>query len=205
MPRSPSQGGSHEAAVKLFKHHIRRVIGSQQLAVTEFQSLITRIEGCLNSRPLISQAEDAGDELALTPAHFLIGGSADIAAADVFSAEKVSLSSKWRHVQLMTHHFWKRWQMDYINNLQNRNKWRTPKENIAVNDIVIIKEDNCSPAIWALGRVVEVHPGGDGLVRNVTLKTQNGMVKRAVQKLCRLTGCETPEVSPGQDVTASMQ
>lgn len=59
MPRSPSQGGSHEAAVKLFKTHFNRVARNAQLSVRQFESLVIRIEGCLNSRPLGALTEDA--------------------------------------------------------------------------------------------------------------------------------------------------
>jgi hypothetical protein len=40
-----------------------------------------------------------------------------------------------------------------------------------------------SPGKWALGRVLEVHPGSDGLVRVVTLKTKVGILKRPITKL----------------------
>lgn len=75
MPRSPSQGGSHEAAVKLFKHHLWRVVGSNVLSVTEANSLVIRIEGCLNSRPLAFQSDDPNDHVVVTPAQLLTGHS----------------------------------------------------------------------------------------------------------------------------------
>ncbi|GFY19318.1 integrase catalytic domain-containing protein [Trichonephila clavipes] len=40
-----------------------------------------------------------------------------------------------------------------------------------VGEIVIIKEDNIPPATWPLGKVIETHPGKDGVVRVVTLRT----------------------------------
>ncbi|XP_055307436.1 uncharacterized protein LOC129571645, partial [Sitodiplosis mosellana] len=133
MPRSPSQGGSHEVAVKLFKHHLKH------------------IEGCLNSRPLGVLNEDADDELALTPAHFLAGSSFESVPTDLPITESGTLATKWRQLQQIQQLFWKRWQTDYINSLQVRNKWLNPKENIQVNDIVVVCEDNMPPAQWRLG------------------------------------------------------
>ncbi|GFY15733.1 uncharacterized protein TNCV_1283781 [Trichonephila clavipes] len=49
--------------------------------------------------------------------------------------------------------------MDYLSNLQNRTKWKSPNHNIKVGEIVIIKEDNIPPATWPLGKVIETHPG----------------------------------------------
>ncbi|GFW32778.1 DUF5641 domain-containing protein [Trichonephila clavipes] len=53
--------------------------------------------------------------------------------------------------------------MDYLSNLQNRTKWKSPNHNIKVGEIVIIKEDNIPPATWPLGKVIETHPGKDGV------------------------------------------
>ncbi|GFW83548.1 DUF1758 domain-containing protein [Trichonephila clavipes] len=59
--------------------------------------------------------------------------------------------------------FWRKWKMDYLSNLQNRTKWKSPNHNIKVGEIVIIKEDNIPPATWPLGKVIETHPGKDGV------------------------------------------
>lgn len=40
-----------------------------------------------------------------------------------------------------------------------------------------------SPLQWALGRIVALHPGQDGIVRVVTVKTKSGEFKRPVKKL----------------------
>lgn len=55
-----------------------------------------------------------------------------------------------------------------------------------VGEIVLIKEDNLPPMSWRLGKILEVHPGKDGKVRVVTLKTMHGMFKRPIHKLARL-------------------
>lgn len=48
---------------------------------------------------------------------------------------------------------------------------------------MLIHDDNLPPGKWAMGRVIELHPGQDGYVRVVTLKTKNGILKRPVLKL----------------------
>ncbi|CAH2240951.1 jg9687 [Pararge aegeria aegeria] len=60
-------------------------------------------------------------------------------------------------------------------------------ENIKIGDVVVIKDDNLPAGKWAMGRVTEVHPGHDGLIRVVTLKTKNGLMKRPVAKLSILS------------------
>lgn len=64
--------GLWEAAVKVTKHHLRRVMGSATLTFEEMTTLLTQI-ACLNSRPLQALSDDPNDLMALIPGHFLIG------------------------------------------------------------------------------------------------------------------------------------
>lgn len=52
--------------------------------------------------------------------------------------------------------------------------------------MVLIKNESTPPIIWPLGRIVETHPGSDGITRVVTVKTGHGVSKRALSKLCIL-------------------
>ena len=44
------------------------------------------------------------------------------------------------------------------------NKWHHSTKNLAVGDVVILKEDGTIPTRWPLARVTEVHTGKDNLV-----------------------------------------
>ena len=52
-----------------------------------------------------------------------------------------------------------------MQSLQLRHKWTTPKRNLRVGDIVIIKDQNVARNQWKLGRITEARPGHDGFVR----------------------------------------
>lgn len=51
---------------------------------------------------------------------------------------------------------------------------------------MILKEDNTLPLHWVTGRVIAAHPGDDGVVRVVTVKTATGVYKRCVRKVSPL-------------------
>lgn len=85
-------------------------------------------------------------------------------------------------IQQLQESFWKVWSADYLNSLQQRSKWRTNQTNLKVNDLVLLREPNLPPTKWALGRVVECHPGKDKQVR-VTVKTAKSIFKRPITAL----------------------
>ncbi|XP_050310594.1 uncharacterized protein LOC126746394 [Anthonomus grandis grandis] len=172
-PRSPHFGGLHEAAVKSCKHHIKRVLGGIHLDYEEFYIFAIQIEAILNSRPLTPISSDPCDLEALTPGHFLIGQQLTAIPERDLKADK---------------HFWARWSKEYLHLLQVRTKWNVEdaNPNIHVGSMVILKEENVPSTCWPLGRVVITHPGKDGIIRVVTVRTKSGTLKRAVNKLALL-------------------
>uniref|UniRef100_A0A2A4K9T0 Integrase catalytic domain-containing protein n=1 Tax=Heliothis virescens TaxID=7102 RepID=A0A2A4K9T0_HELVI len=185
-PLWPSAGGLWEAAVKSMKYHLKRVLGEQKLTYEQFTTLLTQIEACLNSRPLCPLSEDVEDLEYLTPGHFLVGGPLLSPAKEEEDFNQFDLRNRWRLVEQTNLHIWKRWSNEYLQQLQVRSKWQQPKENLAKGDLVLVHDENLPPGRWALGRVVELHPGTDGKVRVVTLKTKKGQLKRPIVKLSPL-------------------
>ena len=185
-PGAPHQGGLWEAGVKSVKFHLRRIVGNVLLTFEEFQTVLSQISACLNSRPLCGMSEDPSDFNVLTPAHFLIGEPLTAIPEPDYTHLKINRLSKWQQLQQMYQHFWRRWSSEYLSTLQQRFKWNSKRDNLQINDIVIVKDDNLPPLKWNLGRIIQVHPGADKCVRVVTVKTANGTYKRPVVKLCPL-------------------
>ncbi|XP_076392692.1 uncharacterized protein LOC105661897 [Megachile rotundata] len=185
-PRSPHFGGLWEALVKSFKHHLIRTVGNQLFTYEQLNTYIIEIEAILNSRPLTPISSDPNDTIALTPAHFLIGDSLMSVPEVDFQLIPSNRLSVWQHIQKVKQHFWTRWHKEYINQLNTRSKWRIQGEQPKVGDLVIIKEDNAPSMKWPLGRILHVHPGDDGIVRVVTVKTGSGIYKRSTTRLCPL-------------------
>lgn len=185
-PLWPSAGGLWEAAVKALKHHLKRVLGEQKLTFEQFTTLLCQVEACLNSRPLCPITEDPEDLDYLTPGHFLTGTPIMSLPQKEQTSKTLDVRNRWKLVELMNQHLWNRWSKEYLNQLQERSKWQRPKDNIQKGDLVLIKDNQLPPGKWGLGRVTDLHPGSDGYVRVVTLKTKNGILKRPISQLSPL-------------------
>jgi hypothetical protein len=95
-----------------------------------------------------------------------------------------SFQHLWRKRQAVLNGFWTRWSKDYLIEQNIRKKWPTPTQDDLIGKLVLIREDNkLSRNDWKIGRVIEVHPSKDGLIRNVTVKTPTSTLRRPVQKL----------------------
>lgn len=52
--------------------------------------------------------------------------------------------------------------------------------------MVLIKDNSVPPMKWRLGKVINLIPGKDGICRVASVKTSDGVLTRAVVRLCPL-------------------
>ncbi|XP_029157246.1 uncharacterized protein LOC114929752 [Nylanderia fulva] len=192
-PRAPHHGGLWEAAVKMAKVHISRITKDAHLRYEELQTLLIQVEAILNSRPLTPMSSDPDDLAPLTAGHFLIGGPLTSYPKPSLENLAINRLSRWQHLEQLRQHFWRRWTKEYLHHLQQRNKWQSIDSSIYKGQMVILKEDNMPPLSWPLGRISEIHPGHDGIVRTATIKTTKGSYKRPITRLCLLPFDNEPQ------------
>ena len=163
------------------------VIGGTRLTFEEMTTVLAQIEACLNSRPLTALPEVSDGIDALTPGHFLIGRPLEAIPEGSCVPHSSSLIKRWYLWQSVVQHFWQRWSKEYLCHLQRYAKWNVPSENLKVGDVVCLRgEQITTPTQWILGRIKEVHPGPNGKVRVVTMKTPRGIYRRPVTKIVPL-------------------
>ncbi|XP_063989079.1 uncharacterized protein LOC135168629 [Diachasmimorpha longicaudata] len=182
-PLAPHFGGLWESTVKQFKHHFKRVAGNLTLNFEELNTLVTEIEAILNSRPLTPLSSDPNDIVVLSPAHCLIGQPMTKLPESDWTTTPSNRLSVWQHITKVRQHFWQRWRLEYLNELQQRQKWTKGGSNLEVGTLVLLKDRNAPCMQWPMGRVTEIHPGDDGIVRTATVKTATGESKRSVKLL----------------------
>ncbi|KMQ84485.1 hypothetical protein RF55_17667 [Lasius niger] len=185
-PAAPHFGGLWEAAVKALKRHLRRVIGDATLTFEEMSTLLAQVEACLNSRPLEALSEDPDDISALTPGHFLVGTALNAVPEPSLTATPENRLTRWQLVQRMRQHFWDRWSRDYLHSLNHRPKWWKSDAAVRVGRLCVLRNKTTPPNKWPQARVVDVHPGEDGHVRVVTVRTASSTFRRAVNRLILL-------------------
>ena len=89
--------------------------------------------------------------------------------------------------------------MEYLSNITQRTKWTNLKDSYHIGDVAMLVKTDQPRNLWRLGCVSEVHPGANGLVRNVTVRLSTKridsagipkddpvLLKRPIQKLVPL-------------------
>lgn len=184
-PQCPHMGGTWEASVKLTKTLLVKYLTDAYLSYEEFNTVLCRIESVLNSRPITKLSDDETDLNALTPGHLIIGRPLNELVEPDITHLQMNRLSRFQYLTRLKQDFWKQWTHDYLHQLQMRYKWHD-KIQVKVGQMVIIKDDNLPSFEWLLGRIIELHPGSDSIVRVVTVRTKNGNTKRHLAKLCYL-------------------
>ncbi|KMQ81953.1 hypothetical protein RF55_24678 [Lasius niger] len=86
----------------------------------------------------------------------------------------------------MRDHFWSRWSQEYLQGLILRPKWRSKANALEVGTLCLIKNEATPPTKWPLARITQVHPGDDGEVRVVTVRTATTELTRPSVKIIPL-------------------
>lgn len=185
-PRAPNFGGLWESNIKSMKRHFYVVTKGLVLTFEECYTLLIGIEAVLNSRPLTAISSDVRDLTVLTPSHFLIGERLSQPVEKEYREVPDNKLKRWQHLQKVRQDFWRRWQREYLAELQRRTKWTSGEKNLQPGSLVLLKEDNLPPLQWAIGRITDVYPGSDNIVRVVGVQTAGGTFKRPARNVCPL-------------------
>lgn len=185
--------------MKSMKHHLSHFIEGVALTFEELNTIVVRIEACLNSRPIAALSDDPTDLTMLTPGELATG--AQIITPMPPRPETIPASGRinWKTIRGLERDIWERWQSEYLQTLQARNKWTRERPNLAVDDLVIINDRHAPSAQWKRGRIKQVLPGRDGLVRSAIVTTATGDYERSITRLCVLPTA-APAEEPGDNL-----
>ena len=167
--------------IKSAKKAINAVLGNSVITDEELITAVTGLEGLLNSRPLTYQPAHPQDVLPLTPNHFLHGQLGGQFAPETVDTTEFSPRKRWRKVQEIISHVWRRWIKEYLPTLMTRPKWTEVVKDLKEGDIVL--GPGQLRGQWPLGRIVETYPGRDGHTRVAKIQCGTKSVIRPIHKL----------------------
>ncbi|XP_074101283.1 uncharacterized protein LOC141528903 [Cotesia typhae] len=182
-PGAPHMGGKWEAAVKSVKRHLQLSISETSFTFEDFSTLLAQVEAVLNSRPLSALSDDPEDLSALTPGHFIRGAALNSIPEPSLTSVNESRLSQFQRIQERFQQFWNRWSTECLSAHQSISKWRNQQDDIKLGSLVLITDERLPPSKWPLARVIQLHPGKDGLTRVVTLKAATSIFTRPIVKL----------------------
>ncbi|XP_062703041.1 uncharacterized protein LOC134285727 [Aedes albopictus] len=185
-PSAPHFGGSWERLVRSVKVALGSLCSERNPDEETLWTVITEAESIVNSRPLTSIPLESMDQEALTPNHFILLSSSGVTQPPTKLAEPTKVTrTNWNMARQLLDQFWRRWINEYLPTIAVRSKWFEEVEKLRVNDLVLIVDEGQRNG-WLRGRVLAVNPGSDGRIRQATVQTPGGILRRPVSKLAVL-------------------
>ena len=171
-------GGVFKRMIKSAKRCLRNAIGKNCLTFDELLTLVTEVEGVLNSRPLTYVYSDDITE-PLTPSHLLVGYRILTLPDDTVSKDlddeytPGNLTRRAAHLVKTLRNFWKRWKREYLLELREFHRTGQQEESsssLQTGEVVTVYDEDHPRGLWRLGRIEELIPGADGKIRGVHVK-----------------------------------
>ncbi|XP_022778270.1 uncharacterized protein LOC111319803 [Stylophora pistillata] len=174
---------------------MKKSLGRTTLSYNELNTLLVQIQSVVNSRPLTYVEDDQdGVSYTLSPSYLINGRRVTNTANDrhfeVISTNE-SLTLRARHHGHLLHQFTDQWRKIYLLNLRERHAQVTKNRkgaDIAIGDVVILKNDTSNRMFWKLAKVDELLPGKDGNIRAAIIDVSSAdhipcLLKRSVKHL----------------------
>ena len=182
VEKAPWWGGYWERLVRSIKSPIKKVIGRSTLSYDEMSTLLTEVEAVINARPLTYVYDDQESvSHPLTPSDLIYGRRISTSPNSQYYETVSTFNSLTRRLKYHRHllgQITRRWRSEYLTSLREQaakgSNARGVNAKLKVSDIVILKNDSVTRAFWKLGKVEELLPGRDGVVRAAVITVSRG-------------------------------
>ena len=205
IPSASHMEGVWERQIRSVRNVLASLLqsNSTQLNGESSSTLLCEAEAIINSCPLtVDSLNDPLSPYPLTPNHLLM--KVFLPPPGVFQSADMYCRKRWRRVQHLANEFWVRWKKEYLQSLQQRQRWTEPRRETCIGDVVIVKDDDQPRNNWKLARVVDTFTSADGHVHKVKIAVADHeldrsskqvrpkkFLERPVQKLVLLQEAET--------------
>ncbi|KAJ8333777.1 hypothetical protein SKAU_G00410960 [Synaphobranchus kaupii] len=150
---------SYVRVVSEEKVHCSFILGKARVAPTKVVTiprleLTAAVVSSAVSRMLKEELElkiDPKSLEPLTPNHLItMKSSVPLPPPGKFVVEDLYAAKRWRRVQYLTEQFWSRWRKEYLANITLRQRWHSPRRNVKIGDVVIVKDNETHRNEWKL-------------------------------------------------------
>ncbi|XP_029681904.1 LOW QUALITY PROTEIN: uncharacterized protein [Takifugu rubripes] len=177
-PHASHMAGSWERMIGVSRRILDAMLLGHGKATLTHEVLVTfmsEVTAIVNARPLTTVSTDPEHPEILTPAMLLTQKAATPPVIPGHFDDRDLFRAQWRRVQHLANVFWARWKKEFLSGLQPRCKWRTPKPNLQVGDVVLLKDGQEHRNDWPLAIVMKTFPSQDERVRKIQVQiTRNG-------------------------------
>lgn len=195
-PNSSHVGGVWERQIRTMRSILSSTLALSTCRLNDMSlwTFLNEVVAIVNSRALtVNNLNDPHSLKPLTPNHLLTMISAKVfTPPGEFVREDVYGRKRWRHVQFLAEQFWSQWQREYLANIAFRQKWHTPRRNLQVGNIVMMKGDEAHRNEWRLTRVTGTTTHKDGLVRRVKICLGDRKLGKNGERLHKISKVERP-------------
>ncbi|XP_074653621.1 uncharacterized protein LOC141907778 [Tubulanus polymorphus] len=171
-PAASHMGGVWERQIRTVRNVLAALMKVQVLDDEGLSTLMCEVEAVINSRPITAVSDDPLDLEALTPNHLLLLRAGSTLPPGIFQARDLTSGNVGARFSTWLMYFGG----DGLGNICHRcSSVRNGfiRNETSVGDLVIVSNEQLPRAQWPLGRVIEVHPGSDGVVRSAKIKTRS--------------------------------
>ncbi|XP_046856152.1 uncharacterized protein LOC124449257 [Xenia sp. Carnegie-2017] len=196
VEKAPWWGGFWERLIRSVKRPLRKVVGRTNLTYDELHTIVVEIEGVINARPLTYVYDDEeAVSLPLSPSHLVYGRRiTTMPNSEHFEIQSTyqSLTRKAKHHKNLLQRFILQWRNEYLLALREQYTSKSrgnQNPEIAVGDIVIIRNDQTKRIFWKVAKVEQLLQGGDGITRAAQVRVLRGdsshshLLRRSIRQL----------------------
>ena len=107
------------------------------------QTLTPETEAVINAQPLtVETINDGKSPIPISPNNILkMKTKLVMPPPGVFQKPDFYYRSRWRRIQHLSNELWSRWRKEFIQTLQERQKWVKMSRNFCIGDILLLNTD----------------------------------------------------------------
>lgn len=195
-PQSSHMGGVWERQIRTVRSILSTLLhqSSVRLDSTCLRTLFYEAMAIVNCRPLtVDHLNEPNGPEPLTPNHLLtMKSSIVLPPPGHFEDADLYARKRWRRIQFLLNQFWNRFKREYLQTLQQRQKWNKLQRNINIGDIVILHDEGLVRGQWKMGKVIRTVPDKDGVVRKAVIAIGDKNLTKDGKRLSELSVFERP-------------